>query len=105
MVRSRQTRTTPRSGEILCLGSEFGHPSGHLFGGTREQKVGRFVEQRSRNSRHLPRIFSLAQDYFGHAMSNATMVIDLREPQIFERQIAETLDRRIDAHSAVTHVF
>jgi hypothetical protein len=49
--------------------------------------------------------FTCAEDNFGNSVAKRAVMVDIGEPQIFERQMAHPMQRRIDIGCTGTHVF
>ena len=45
---------------------------------------------------HMVRALAQPEDHFGHAMTQRAMVIDLGESEVFKRQMAHAVERRLD---------
>ena len=50
-----------------------------------------WLGQSRENFGHLSGSLALAENHLGHALAEGTMVVDLGEAEVFEREMAETL--------------
>ena len=53
---------------------------------------------------HLIGRLALGEDHFGHAVAQRAMMIHLGEPEVFERHVAEPLERAIGVHFTGAHL-
>jgi len=104
MVRSRQKRITPESGEILAAGQLSTHRSRALAVRPRDQHVRRIIEQALRDGHHLLRRLALGEDHLGHAVTQRAMMVHFGEAQVFEGHMPHADHSRIDIHSAAAHL-
>ena len=77
---------------MFCLGSECSDALRHFRSRSGEEKIRRAGEKRGRNACNLFRIFALAENDFRHSVPYRPVVIHLREAQIFERHVPQTVN-------------
>ena len=82
---------------LQALG-DFRRDAGH-------QNVARFRQKGRGDRRDLIGGLAGSENHLGHAMTQRAMVIDLREAQIFKRQVAQAVERGVDVHGSGAHLF
>ena len=98
-LRSRQTRTTPDSGEVFGFRRDGCMTRSAISAvGAGEQHVAGLGQQRCGDGGDLVGCFALAENDFRHAVAQGAMVVDFGETEIFKRQVPQTgPERRVDA--------
>ena len=73
--------------------------------GARDENVLGLVEQARDDGADLVGSLALAEDDFRNSVPQRAMMIDLGEAQVFERQVAQAFDGRVDVHRSGADLF
>jgi hypothetical protein len=76
------------------------HARGGLRIRARDEHVVRVFEQAPGNGDNLLRGLAFAEDHLRHAVAQRAMVVHLGEAQIFERHVAQAVQRAVHIHRA-----
>ncbi len=93
---SRQNRIAPDRGKYSPPGSAVITRSAIAVIRARDQHIAAALQQFFRDADHMLRRLARRENHFRNAMPQSPMVIDLGKADIFERHVAEAIERRID---------
>ncbi len=102
-VRSRQKRIAPEAGKCSASGSACLTMLAVCSDARVMRTLGETSSSRAAMATTCSGCLVEREDNFGHAVPKRAVMIDLGKPEIFERQVAQALERGINVHRAVFH--